>query len=345
MPIATPEMYAEMLGRAKEHCFAFPAINCTSSETINATLKGFADAGSDGIIQVSTGGAEFASGLGVKDMVTGAAGLAKFAHVVAEKYPITVALHTDHCPKDKLDSYVRPLLKISQQRVAKGKNPLFQSHMWDGSAVPIDENLEIARELLKEAAAAKIVLEIEIGVVGGEEDGVAHEINEKLYTTPEDFEKTIEALGAGEHGKYLLAATFGNVHGVYKPGNVKLRPEVLSEGQEVAAAKLGLPKDAKPFDFVFHGGSGSLKSEIEEALGYGVVKMNVDTDTQYAFTRPVAGHMFTNYDGVLKIDGEVGEKKAYDPRSYMKKAEANMSERVIEACNDLHSAGRSISAG
>jgi len=345
MPIATPEMYAEMLGRAKEHRFAFPAINCTSSETINATLKGFADAGSDGIIQVSTGGAEFASGLGVKDMVTGAAGLAKFAHVVAERYPITVALHTDHCPKDKLDSYVRPLLKISQQRVAKGKNPLFQSHMWDGSAVPIDENLEIARELLKETAAAKIILEIEIGVVGGEEDGVAHEINEKLYTTPEDFEKTIEALGSGEHGKYLLAATFGNVHGVYKPGNVKLRPEVLAEGQEVAAAKLGLPKDAKPFDFVFHGGSGSLKSEIEEALGYGVVKMNVDTDTQYAFTRPVAGHMFANYDGVLKIDGEVGDKKAYDPRSYMKKAEANMCERVVEACNDLHSAGRSISAG
>jgi fructose-bisphosphate aldolase, class II len=345
MPIATPEMYAEMLGRAKEHHFAFPAINCTSSETINATLKGFADAGSDGIIQVSTGGAEFASGLGVKDMVTGAAGLAKFAHVVAERYPITVALHTDHCPKDKLDSYVRPLLKISQQRVAKGKNPLFQSHMWDGSAVPIDENLEIARELLKETAAAKIILEIEIGVVGGEEDGVAHEINEKLYTTPEDFEKTIEALGSGEHGKYLLAATFGNVHGVYKPGNVKLRPEVLAEGQEVAAAKLGLPKDAKPFDFVFHGGSGSLKSEIEEALEYGVVKMNVDTDTQYAFTRPVAGHMFANYDGVLKIDGEVGEKKAYDPRSYMKKAEANMCERVVEACNDLHSAGRSISAG
>jgi fructose-bisphosphate aldolase class II len=345
MPIATPEMYAEMLGRAKEHHFAFPAINCTSSETINATLKGFADAGSDGIIQVSTGGAEFASGLGVKDMVTGAAGLAKFAHVVAERYPITVALHTDHCPKDKLDSYVRPLLKISQQRVAKGKNPLFQSHMWDGSAVPIDENLEIARELLKETAAAKIILEIEIGVVGGEEDGVAHEINEKLYTTPEDFEKTIDALGSGEHGKYLLAATFGNVHGVYKPGNVKLRPEVLAEGQEVAAAKLGLPKDAKPFDFVFHGGSGSLKSEIEEALEYGVVKMNVDTDTQYAFTRPVAGHMFANYDGVLKIDGEVGEKKAYDPRSYMKKAEANMCERVVEACNDLHSAGRSISAG
>ncbi|MFL6086444.1 MAG: class II fructose-bisphosphate aldolase [Mycobacterium sp.] len=345
MPIATPEVYAEMLGRAKEHSFAFPAINCVGSESINAALKGFADAGSDGIIQFSTGGAEFGSGLGVKDMVTGAVALAEFAHVVADKYPITVALHTDHCPKDKLDSYVKPLLAVSQKRVADGRNPLFQSHMWDGSAVPIDENLDIARELLKEAAAAKIILEIEIGVVGGEEDGVAHEINDKLYTTSEDFEKTIDALGAGEHGRYLLAATFGNVHGVYKPGNVKLRPDVLEQGQQVAAAKLGLTEGAKPFDFVFHGGSGSLKSEIEDSLKFGVVKMNVDTDTQYAFTRPLAGHMFTNYDGVLKVDGEVGNKKVYDPRSYLKKAEASMSERVVEACNDLHSAGRSVSAG
>ena len=345
MPIATPEVYAEMLGRAKEHSFAFPAINCVGSESVNAALKGFADAGSDGIIQFSTGGAEFGSGLGVKDMVTGAVALAEFAHVVADKYPITVALHTDHCPKDKLDSYVKPLLAISQKRVAEGRNPLFQSHMWDGSAVPIDENLVIARELLKQAAAAKIILEIEIGVVGGEEDGVAHEINDKLYTTPEDFEKTIDALGAGEHGKYLLAATFGNVHGVYKPGNVKLRPDILEQGQKVAAAKLGLPEGAQPFDFVFHGGSGSLKSEIEDSLKFGVVKMNVDTDTQYAFTRPLAGHMFTNYDGVLKVDGEVGNKKAYDPRSYLKKAEAGMSERVVEACNDLHSAGRSVTAG
>ena len=345
MPIATPEAYAEMLGRAKEHAYAFPAVNCTSSETINAALKGFADAGSDGIIQFSTGGAEFGSGLGVKDMVTGAVALAEFAHVVAEKYPITVALHTDHCPKDKLDTYVRPLLDISSERVRAGQNPLFQSHMWDGSAVPIDENLSIAQELLKQAAAAKIILEIEIGVVGGEEDGVEAEINDKLYTTPEDFEKTIEALGAGEHGKYLLAATFGNVHGVYKPGNVVLKPEVLAEGQRVPAAKLGLGDGAKPFDFVFHGGSGSLKSEIEDSLRYGVVKMNVDTDMQYAFTKPVAAHMFTNYDGVLKIDGEVGNKKVYDPRSYMKKAEASMSERVVEACNDLHSAGRSVTAG
>ncbi len=343
MPIATPEVYAEMLGRAKEHSFAFPAINCTSSETINAAIKGFADAGSDGIIQFSTGGAEFASGLGVKDMVTGAVALAEYAHVIAAKYDVTIALHTDHCPKDKLDTYVRPLIAISQERVNNGQNPLFQSHMWDGSAIPIDENLEIAKELLKACQSANIILEVEIGVVGGEEDGVEAEINDKLYTSPEDFQKTIEALGAGENGQYLLAATFGNVHGVYKPGNVVLKPEVLAEGQRVAAEKLGLESGAQPFDFVFHGGSGSLKSEIEDSLRYGVVKMNVDTDTQYAFTRPVAGHMFANYDGVLKIDGEVGNKKVYDPRSYLKKAEASMAERVTEACNDLKSAGRSVS--
>ena len=345
MPIATPEVYAEMLNRAKEHHFAFPAINCTSSETINAAIKGFADAGSDGIIQFSTGGAEFASGLGIKEMVTGALALAEFAKVIAAKYPITVALHTDHCPKDKLDTYVRPLLGVSAELVRAGKDPLFNSHMWDGSAVPIDENLSIARELLKQAAAARIILEVEIGVVGGEEDGVEAEINDKLYTSQADFEKTVDALGAGENGRYLLAATFGNVHGVYKPGNVKLKPEVLAEGQRVAAAKLGLAEGAMPFDFVFHGGAGSLKSEIDDSLNYGVVKMNVDTDTQYAFTRPIVGHMFSNYDGVLKVDGEVGNKKVYDPRSYMKAAEAGMTARVIEACNDLKSTGRSVSAG
>jgi fructose-bisphosphate aldolase class II len=343
VPIATPEVYAEMLGRAKEHSFAFPAINCTSSETINAAIKGFADAGSDGIIQFSTGGAEFGSGLGVKDMVTGAVGLAEFAHVIAARYGVTIALHTDHCPKDKLDGFVRPLLAISQERVNAGRPPLFQSHMWDGSAIPIDENLSIAQELLKQAAAAKIILELEIGVVGGEEDGVEAEINDKLYTSPEDFTKTIDALGHGENGRYLLAATFGNVHGVYKPGNVKLKPEVLAEGQRVAAEKLHLDADAQPFDFVFHGGSGSLKSEIDDSLRYGVVKMNVDTDAQYAFSRPIAGHFFTNYDGVLKVDGEVGDKKAYDPRGYLKKAEAGMAARVVEACTDLRSAGRSVS--
>jgi fructose-bisphosphate aldolase class II len=342
MPIATPEVYAEMLDRAKANEFAYPAINVTSSETLNAALRGFADAESDGIIQVSTGGSEFASGTKVKDMVTGAVALAEFAHVVAEKYPVNIALHTDHCPKDKLDGFVRPLLAISQERVDSGRNPLFQSHMWDGSAIDLDENLQIASELLDVTAKAKIILEVEIGVVGGEEDGVAHEINEKLYTADGDYLKTIDALGAGEKGRYLLAATFGNVHGVYKPGNVKLRPEVLKQGQQVASEKLGLPAGSKPFELVFHGGSGSLLEEIHEAVSYGVVKMNIDTDTQYAFTRPVAAHMFTNYDGVLKIDGEVGNKKVYDPRSYLKQAEQSMAARVTQGCEVLKSAGRMI---
>src|SRR3954449_516995 len=327
MPIATPEIYAEMLDRAKEQSFAFPAINCVGSESVNAAIKGFADAGSDGIIQFSTGGAEFASGLGVKDMVTGAVALAEFAHIVAEKYPVTVALHTDHCPKDKLDTYVRPLLAISAKRVAAGGNPLIQSHMWDGSAVPIDENLTIAKELLKLAAVAKIVLEIEIGVVGGEEDGVEAEINEKLYTTTADIMRAADALGAGERGHYLLAATFGNVHGVYGPGNVKLRPELLREGQQALAAA----RPGARFQYVFHGSSGSAEADVRAAIANGVVKVNLDTDAQYAFTRAVADHVFANYDGVLRIDGALGRKAAFDPRSWGRKAEAALAKRIAEA--------------
>jgi fructose-bisphosphate aldolase, class II len=339
MPIASPEVYAEMIDRAKGGAFAYPAINVTSSQTLNAAIRGFAEAESDGIIQVSTGGAEYLSGPTVKDMVTGAVALAAFAHEVAKKYHVNIALHTDHCPKDKLDSYVRPLLAISKQRVANGEPPLFQSHMWDGSAVPLPENLQIAEELLAECAAAHVILEIEVGVVGGEEDGVANEINEKLYSTPEDGLATVGALGLGEKGRYLAALTFGNVHGVYKPGNVKLRPEILKNIQDAVGAKYG---KEKPLDLVFHGGSGSLLSEIREALDYGVVKMNVDTDTQYAFTRPTAGHMFTNYDGVLKVDGEVGSKKAYDPRTWGKLAEAGMATRVQQACEDLRSTGTTL---
>jgi len=339
MPVATPEVYDEMLGRAKAGGFAYPGINVTSSETLNAALRGFAEAGSDGIVQVSTGGAEFLSGQRVKDMVTGAAALAEFAQVVAARYSVHVALHTDHCPKDKLDGYMRPLLKMSQERVASGGGPLFQSHMWDGSAVPLEENLRIAGELLAECAKARVVMELEIGVVGGEEDGVVGAIDEKLYSTPEDALAVAEALGTGERGRYLLAATFGNVHGVYKPGNVVLRPGILDDIQRAVGARVGRER---PFDLVFHGGSGSLLEEIREAIGYGAVKMNVDTDTQYAFTRPIAGHMFTNYDGVLRVDGEVGDKKTYDPRSYMKKAETSMAARVVRACEDLRSAGTSL---
>ncbi len=339
MPIATPEIYAQMLDTAKQRGFAYPAINVTSSQTLNAALRGFADADSDGIVQISTGGAEYLSGA-LKDMVTGAVALVEFAHVVAAKYPVNIALHTDHCPKDKLDGYMRPLVAISKERVARGEQPLFQSHMWDGSAVPLAENLRIAAELLAECAAAHIIMEVEIGVVGGEEDGVVGEINEKLYTTPEDALATAEALGLGERGRYMLAATFGNVHGVYKPGNVKLRPSVLKDIQEAVGQKYG---QERPFDLVFHGGSGSSLEEIREAISYGVVKMNVDTDTQYAFTRPVADHMFKNYDGVLKVDGEVGNKKTYDPRSWGKAGEAGMGARVTHACEDLMSAGHHVS--
>jgi fructose-bisphosphate aldolase class II len=342
MPIATPEVYAQMLDAAKSTSFAYPAINVSSSQTLNAALKGFADAGSDGIIQVSTGGAEYLSGPSVKDMVTGSLAFAAYAAEVAKNYPVNIALHTDHCPKDKLDGFVRPLLDISAERVARGEAPLFQSHMWDGSAVPLDENLKIAEELLAKCAAAHIILEIEVGVVGGEEDGVANEINDQLYTTPEDAIATVRALGAGEKGRYMTALTFGNVHGVYKPGNVKLRPEILKSAQEAAAAELGLGADARPFDLVFHGGSGSTAQEISDAVDFGVVKMNVDTDTQYAFTRPVAAHMFTHYDGVLKVDGEVGNKKTYDPRAWGKAAEAGMAARVVEACENLRSAGTSL---
>ncbi len=343
MPIATPEIYAEMLDKAKRDGFAYPAINVTSSQTLNAALKGFADAGSDGIVQVSTGGAEYLSGPGVKNMVTGSVAFAAYAAEVAKSYPVNIALHTDHCPKDKLDGFVRPLLDISMERVKNGQAPLFQSHMWDGSAVPLDENLQIAQELLAKAAAAKIVLEIEVGVVGGEEDGIVGEINEKLYTTPEDALATVEALGTGEHGRYMAALTFGNVHGSYKPGYVKLRPEILKTAQEAVVEKLGLDAGARPFDLVFHGGSGSTAEEISEAVDYGVVKMNIDTDTQYAFTRPVATHMFTNYDGVLKVDGEIGNKKQYDPRAWGKSAEAGMAARIVEACENLRSTGTSVS--
>ncbi|WP_107773660.1 class II fructose-bisphosphate aldolase [Nocardioides sediminis] len=344
MPIATPEVYAQMLDAAKDKSFAYPAINVSSSQTLNAALKGFADAGSDGIIQISTGGAEYLSGPSVKNMVTGSVAFAAYAAEVAKNYPVNIALHTDHCPKDKLDGFVRPLVDISAERVARGEAPLFQSHMWDGSAVPLEENLEIAQELLEKCAAAHIILEVEIGVVGGEEDGVVGAIDDKLYSTPEDALATVRALGAGEKGRYMTALTFGNVHGVYKPGNVKLRPEILKTAQEAVASELGFEAGARPFDLVFHGGSGSTAEEIGAAVDYGVVKMNVDTDTQYAFTRPVAAHMFANYDGVLKVDGEVGNKKAYDPRAWGKAAEAGMAARIVEACENLRSAGTSLRA-
>ena len=340
MPVATPDQYNEMLDRAKKGGFAYPAINVSSSQTLNAALAGLQAAGSDGIIQVTTGGGDYWSGPTVKNMASGAAAMAAFAREVAKNYGITIALHTDHCAKDQLDKFVRPLIAISQERVRAGQDPLFNSHMWDGSAVSLTENLEIAQEMLKLTNSIGAVLEVEIGVVGGEEDGVEGGEGEHLYTTPEDGLLTVEALGLGENGRYMAALTFGNVHGVYKPGNVKLRPELLGEIQKVVGAKYG--KD-KPFDLVFHGGSGSTPEEIAEAVSHGVIKMNIDTDLQYAFTRPIAAHMFQNYDGVLKVDGEVGNKKAYDPRAWGKIGEAGMSARIVEAAQELGSHGKSMS--
>jgi fructose-bisphosphate aldolase class II len=342
MAIATPEIYAEMLDRAKKGAFAYPAINVSSSQSIIAAIRGFAEAESDGIIQFSWGGAEYASGSTVKNMVDGAVALAEFAHVVAKNYKVNIGIHTDHCPVEKLDGFMRPLLAIGAERVKAGKVPLFNSHMWDGSAVSMEENMKIADELIEKTSAARTILEIEIGVVGGEEDGIEAKHDAKLYSTPEDALLTIKTLGNGERGRYMVAATFGNVHGVYKPGNVVLQPKILQTLQDAVAKQLGQPAGSKPMDLVFHGGSGSLLSEIRDSLDYGVVKMNIDTDTQYAFTRPVVDHIFKNYDGVLKIDGEVGSKKAYDPRAWGKLAEAGMAARVAHACEDLRSTGTSI---
>jgi len=344
MPIATLEIYAEMLDRAKAGSFAYPAINVSSSQTLIGAIRGFAEAKSDGIVQISWGGAEYMSGSTVKNMVDGSLALAEYAHIVAKNYNVNIGIHTDHCPAEKLDGFMRPLLKFGADRIKSGKAPLFNSHMWDGSAVSMTENMSIANELIDASAAARTILEIEIGVVGGEEDGIEAKHDAKLYSTPEDALLTVKTLGLGERGRYLVAATFGNVHGVYKPGNVVLQPAILKTLQDAVAAEKGLAAGSKPLDLVFHGGSGSLLSEIRDALDYGVVKMNIDTDTQYAFTRPIVDHMLKNYDGVLKVDGEVGSKKAYDPRAWGKIAEAGLAARVVQACEDLRSAGTAISA-
>lgn len=341
MPVANYEIYCKMLENARKNKYAYPAVNVSSMETANAVLEGLAEAKSDGIIQVSTGGGEFASGTAVKDMALGAISLANHVHMMAEKYNIYVALHTDHCKPEKLDTFVKPLIAETERRRARGETNLFQSHMFDGSSLPLDENLRISKELLQRCAKNQIILEVEAGVVGGEEDGENNEgaPAKKLYTTTADMLKVYETLSQVKDGKYMFAATFGNVHGVYKPGNVKLRPEILKEGQDALKAKYG---DGAFFYLVFHGGSGSEKEKIAESLEYGVIKMNVDTDTQYAFTRPVAAHMFTHYDGVMKIDGEVGTKKLYDPRAYLRAGERGMADRVIEACRDLRSFGKTI---
>ena len=340
MPVADYNTYCKMLDRARDKKFAYPAINVTSLTTANAVLKGLAESRSDGIIQVSTGGGAFASGSAVKDMALGAISIAEHVQRAADRYDIYVALHTDHCPADKLDSFMIPLIEETERRRAAGQPNLFNSHMFDGSALPLKENLDISVPLLKRCHKNELILEIEVGVVGGEEDGVAAEgPSEKLYTTPEDMLEAARRMNEVKGARYLVAATFGNVHGVYKPGHVKLKPSILKDGQNALLGEYG--KDGL-FYLVFHGGSGSSLEEIREAVDYGVVKMNIDTDTQYAFTRPIADHMLKNYDGVLKVDGEVGNKKQYDPRVYLKMAEEAMAERVKQAVQDLRATGMTL---
>ncbi len=339
MPVADYATYCKMLARARDERFAYPAVNVTSLTTANAVLKGLADSNSDGIIQVSTGGGAFASGTAVKDMALGAMSIAEHVHRVADRYPIHVALHTDHCQADKLDTFVLPLVEETERRRASGRPNLFTAHMFDGSALPLKDNLDIAVNLRERFSKSDLILEVEVGVVGGEEDGIRASAAAKLYTTPEDTLEVARRMKPDQGSMYLLAATFGNVHGVYKPGHVKLKPSILKDCQDAVVKAHG---DAARFYFVFHGGSGSELQDIHEALGYGVVKMNVDTDMQYAFTRAIADHCFRHYDGVLKVDGEVGDKKAYDPRSYLALAENAMAERVKRAAVELRSAGKAL---
>jgi fructose-bisphosphate aldolase class II len=339
MPVATPAQYRAMLDAAQKGGYAYPAINVTSITTINGALKAFAESKSDGIIQVSTGGGEFASGTAVKDMALGAIVLAEACHTLAERYNVLVALHTDHCQPKKVDTFLKPLIEATAKRRAAGKGNLFNSHMLDASELPLAENMRLSKELLAECVKHEIILEVEAGVVGGEEDG--HDTSgvaaDKLYTTPEDMVTVYETLNS--IGRFMFAATFGNVHGSYKPGAVKLKPTILRDGQKAVTDKYGATAE---MDLVFHGGSGTPLEEIRETLGYGVIKMNIDTDTQYAFTRPIADHIMKNYDGVLKIDGEIGDKKLYDPRGYLKKAENGLCARLKEACDDLLSTGKTI---
>ncbi len=330
-----------MLDAAQQGNYAYPAINCSSLVTLNAALKGFADQKSDGIIQFSTGAGQFASGLNHKNAAFGTIALAELAHRLAEQYDVLVALNTDHCQPGAAKDFLDPLIEATAKRRAKGENNLFQNHMLDASILPLDENMAISQTYLRKCAEHEIILEVEAGVVGGEEDGAAGSEDtpeESLYTTPEDMVAVHEALA--DIGRFTFAATFGNVHGHYKPGAVKLKPEILKLGQAAVQEKYGADSQ---FDLVFHGGSGSLLEEIRETLGYGVVKMNVDTDTQYAFTRPIGAHMMENVEGVFKIDGEIGNKKVYDPRSYLKKGETAMAARVAHACDDLLSSGKTLS--
>jgi fructose-bisphosphate aldolase, class II len=338
MPLATSAQYREMIDAAHTGGYAYPAVNVSSSETLNAALRGFGEARSDGIIQITTSAASYLSGPAV-DMAAGAKAFAVFAQALAARAPVLIALHTDHSTAEHVGDFIRPLLAETRRRRERGEAPLFNSHMFDGSALPLAENLRIAADLLRETNELDLVLELEIGTVGGEEDGINNEqvTRERLYTTPAEALEVVQLLGSGERGRYLLAATFGNAHGHYAPGIVKLRPELLGELQSVVARRGG-----RGFDFVFHGGSGSSPEEIRAAVGHGVVKMNLDTDMQYAFTRAIEEHLEPRSTAATDPSEAGVDKRVYDPRSWGRKAELAMAARVYAASELLGSAGLTL---
>ncbi|MEO0962644.1 MAG: class II fructose-bisphosphate aldolase [Pseudomonadota bacterium] len=346
--VVSGEDYKTLLKACKDGKYALPAVNVVNSNTANAVLEAAAKNKSDVIIQASNGGAQFYAGKGFPDgdegKVLGAVALAKHVHMLAEHYGVCVVLHTDHANK-KLIPWVEKLLDHGEAFYKETGKPLYTSHMLDLSEEPIEENISESARILKRMVPLDMSIEIELGVTGGEEDGVgSDEIdNDKLYTQPEDVLYAHNILSPIGH--YSLAASFGNVHGVYKPGNVQLRPEILRNSQ--ALVKERYQTGENPLDLVFHGGSGSEKSKIAEALEYGVFKMNIDTDTQFAQSKAVGAYVEANARAFkYQIDPDDGTpyKKKYDPRTWLREAEVSMVERLDEAFADLQSAGKSIAA-
>lgn len=360
-PVATPATlkpgvvtgadYLTLVAACKRGQYALPAVNVTSSHTINAVLESAAKNKSDVIVQLSNGGAQYYAGQGFPDgdkaKVLGAVSAARHVHLLAEYYGVCVVLHTDHANK-KLIPWVEGLLDYSEANFKETGKPLFSSHMLDLSEEPIDWNLQECARVLKRMAPLGMCLEIELGVTGGEEDGIGGEFDEsadnsKLYTQPEDVLQAYDTLAS--LGTFSVAASFGNVHGVYKPGNVKLRPEILKNSQDLVSKTHST--GANPLDLVFHGGSGSDKAQITETLGYGVFKMNIDTDTQFAFAEGL-GRFYDKHPKAFKyqLDPDDGAplKKFYDPRKWMREAEKGLVDRLGEAFNDLGATGKSIAA-
>lgn len=352
--VVTGSAYRDLVAACKQDGYALPAVNITSSSTMNAALEAAANAGSDIIIQLSNGGAQFFAGKGIKDAaaarVVGAVSAARHAQLMAEYYGVAVVMHTDHANR-KFVPWVDEMLKWSEKAYAETGKALYSSHMLDLSEEPLEDNLSTCEEFLKRMSKIEMSLEIELGVTGGEEDGIGHdldtsveEIDPRLYTRPEEVEEAYRRLAPLGH--FSVAAAFGNVHGVYKPGNVKLRPEILLESQKYVSEKHNLGD--RPLDFVFHGGSGSEKEKIEEAVGYGVFKMNIDTDTQFAYSRPVGEYVEANARAFkYQVDPDTDQpyKKQYDPRVWVREAELSMASRLEEAFKDLGATGRSVTKG